>query len=67
MVIIDKITFGCNELNRMNENGFYLKRSKSLVVDYMKKKVYVEVLHHSSFIKLNLTLAIEKGRYLLIM
>ena len=38
----------------------------SAVVDYMKK-VYVEVLHHSSYIKLNLTLAIEKGRYLLIM
>ena len=50
----------------MNENGLYLKRSKSVVVDYMKK-VYVEVLHHSSYIKLNLTLAIEKGRYLLIM
>ena len=29
------------------------------------KKVHVEVLHHSSYIKLNLPQAIEKGRYLL--
>ena len=53
------------------QNLFYVQKASSntklsAVVDYMKK-VYVEVLHHSSYIKLNLTLAIEKGRYLLIM